>query len=55
MRLLPPRTTPHYARQNPEIKGYPGGYEVSALGTHPTPGMGGCPVRHLTRPDAPAE
>lgn len=54
VRLLPPRTAPHYARQNPEIKGYPGGYEVSALGTHPTPGTGGCPVRHLRRPDAPS-
>uniref|UniRef100_A0AAU2VI00 DUF2236 domain-containing protein n=1 Tax=Streptomyces sp. NBC_00008 TaxID=2903610 RepID=A0AAU2VI00_9ACTN len=55
VRLLPPRATPHYARQNPEIKGYRGGYEVSGLGTHPTPGTGGCPVRHLSRPDAPAE
>lgn len=55
VRLLPPRATPHYARQNPEIKGYPAGYEVSALGTHPTPGMGGCPVRDLSRPDAQAE
>ncbi|MGC5411469.1 oxygenase MpaB family protein, partial [Streptomyces sp. DT225] len=43
VRLLPPRTTPHYARQNPEIKGYPGGYEVAALGTFPTPGVRGCP------------
>ncbi|MEU8701055.1 oxygenase MpaB family protein [Streptomyces sp. NPDC048680] len=55
VRLLPPRRTPHYARQNPEIKGYPRGHEVSALGTHPTPGMGGCPVRPLRGPDVPAE
>ncbi|MFF1920022.1 oxygenase MpaB family protein [Streptomyces sp. NPDC058221] len=55
VRLLPPRRTPHYARQNPEIKGYPGGYEVAALGTCPTPGTSGCPVRHLGLPDAPAE
>ncbi|MFJ2420400.1 oxygenase MpaB family protein [Streptomyces brevispora] len=55
VRLLPPRTTPHYARQNPEIKSYPGGYAVSALGTFPTPGTGGCPVPHLRRPDTPAE
>lgn len=54
VRLLPPRTAPHHARQNPEIKGYPDGYEVSALGTYPTPGVGGCPVRHLRGPDAPA-
>ncbi|MFD7862018.1 oxygenase MpaB family protein [Streptomyces sp. NPDC057682] len=53
VRLLPPRRTPHYARQNPEIKGYPNGYEVSALGTYPVPGTGGCPVRHLR--DAEAE
>ncbi|WP_371631475.1 DUF2236 domain-containing protein [Streptomyces sp. NBC_00341] len=55
VRLLPPRTTPHHARQNPEIKGYRGGYEVSGLGTYPTPGTGGCPVRHLSRPETPAE
>ena len=55
VRLLPPRTTPHYARQNPEIKGYPGGYEVAALGTYPTPGVRGCPVRDLAGPEAVAE
>ncbi|WP_260634876.1 oxygenase MpaB family protein [Streptomyces angustmyceticus] len=36
VRLLPPRRTPHYARQNPEIKGYPNGFRVSELGTFPT-------------------
>ncbi|WP_225821816.1 oxygenase MpaB family protein [Streptomyces naphthomycinicus] len=46
VRLLPPRRAPHYARQNWEIKGYPNGYRVADLGTHPVPGMGGCPVRH---------
>ncbi|MFE9258197.1 oxygenase MpaB family protein [Streptomyces sp. NPDC006879] len=46
VRLLPPRSRPHYARQNPEIKGYPNGYAVSALGTHPVPGARGCPVPH---------
>ncbi|MGW3091361.1 oxygenase MpaB family protein [Streptomyces sp. NPDC001108] len=55
MRLLPPRTHPHYARQNPEVKGYPDGYEVAELGTFPRPGVGGCPVRHQHRPGAPAE
>ncbi|MEU4030456.1 oxygenase MpaB family protein [Streptomyces anulatus] len=44
VRLLPPRRTPHYARQNPEIKGYPNGYEIAELGTFPTPGIRGCPV-----------
>jgi hypothetical protein len=46
VRLLPPRTAPHFARQNREIKGYPNGYRVGALGTRPTPGLRGCPVRH---------
>ncbi|MER5928614.1 oxygenase MpaB family protein [Streptomyces sp. NPDC002054] len=49
VRLLPPRSTPHYARQNPEIKSYPGGYDVGELGTHPVPGSGGCPVPHQRR------
>ncbi|MFG3529833.1 oxygenase MpaB family protein [Streptomyces sp. NPDC047917] len=55
VRLLPPRSTPHYARQNPEIKGYPDGYEVSGLGTFPVPGVGGCPIPHKPRSGAPVE
>ncbi|MEV6653176.1 oxygenase MpaB family protein [Streptomyces sp. NPDC051219] len=55
VRLLPPRTEPHYARQNPEIKGYPGGYRVGELGTFPVPGLRGCPVPHTGRPAAPAD
>ncbi|MER6347944.1 oxygenase MpaB family protein [Streptomyces sp. NPDC001595] len=47
VRLLPPRRAPHFARQNWEIKGYPDGYQVADLGTWPTPGVRGCPVRHL--------
>ncbi|WP_406388213.1 oxygenase MpaB family protein [Streptomyces sp. NBC_00211] len=50
VRLLPPRKAPHYARQNPEIKGYPRGYDVGELGTFPVPGSGGCPVPHPRRP-----
>ncbi|RSO10086.1 DUF2236 domain-containing protein [Streptomyces sp. WAC 06783] len=47
VRLLPPRRRPHYARQNPEIKGYPNGYAVSELGTFPQGRpTGGCPVPH---------
>ncbi|MEU0005904.1 oxygenase MpaB family protein [Streptomyces sp. NPDC006314] len=46
VRLLPPRRTPHFARQNWEIKGYPNGYRVADLGTHPVPGLRACPVRH---------
>lgn len=52
VRLMPPRERPHFARQNPEIKGYPGypdGYRVADLGTFPDrnpPGLGACPVPH---------
>ncbi|MFE0136778.1 oxygenase MpaB family protein [Streptomyces sp. NPDC059037] len=46
VRLMPPRTAPHYARQNWEIKGYPNGYRVGELGTFPVPGVRGCPVPH---------
>lgn len=46
VRLLPPRRSPHFARQNREIRSYPGGYRVAELGTHPVPGLRGCPVRH---------
>ncbi|MFF1406005.1 oxygenase MpaB family protein [Streptomyces sp. NPDC058294] len=45
VRLLPPRRTPHFARQNREIRGYPNGYRVADLGTRPVPGLLGCPVR----------
>ncbi|WJV44501.1 oxygenase MpaB family protein [Streptomyces flavofungini] len=50
VRLLPPRTAPHYARQNREIKGYPDGYRVGELGTRPEPGVRGCPVRPAKSP-----
>ncbi|GHE02881.1 hypothetical protein GCM10010339_27810 [Streptomyces alanosinicus] len=46
VRLLPPRRSPHFARQNREVKSYPDGYRVADLGTHPVPGLRGCPVRH---------
>ncbi|MGW0534847.1 oxygenase MpaB family protein [Streptomyces sp. NPDC003032] len=49
VRLMPPRSTPHYARQNWEIKGYPDGYEVAELGSFPVPGVRGCPVPHKDR------
>lgn len=52
VRLLPPRRAPHFARQNREVKSYPNGYDTADLGTHPVPGMGGCPVRHLKPTDA---
>ncbi|MER7765053.1 oxygenase MpaB family protein [Streptomyces sp. NPDC097619] len=44
VRLLPPRRTPHFGRQNREVKGYRDGYEVAELGTFPVPGLAGCPV-----------
>ncbi|MEV0978930.1 oxygenase MpaB family protein [Streptomyces sp. NPDC049915] len=47
VRLLPPRRAPHFARQNWEIKSYPDGYRLNDLGTHPVPGLRGCPVRHM--------
>ncbi|GGZ90154.1 oxygenase MpaB family protein [Streptomyces subrutilus] len=50
VRLLPPRGTPHYARQNREVKSYPGGYDVGELGTFPLAASGGCPVPHPRRP-----
>ncbi|GCD33205.1 peptidase [Streptomyces chrestomyceticus JCM 4735] len=47
VRLLPPRRRPHYARQNPEIKGYPNGFTIADLGTFPQGRpSGGCPVPH---------
>ncbi|MEU1126422.1 oxygenase MpaB family protein [Streptomyces sp. NPDC005899] len=55
VRLMPPRSTPRYARQNPEIKGYPDGYEVAALGTFPTPGVRGCPVARGRTSEGAAE
>ncbi|GJF30604.1 peptidase [Kitasatospora sp. NE20-6] len=33
VRLLPPRRTPHLARDGRQVRGYPGGYRVSELGT----------------------
>lgn len=54
VRLLPPRSVPHFARQNPEVRGYPDGYEVAALGTFPTPGVRGCPVPHRRASDGAA-
>ncbi|MFE0374502.1 oxygenase MpaB family protein [Streptomyces inhibens] len=53
VRLLPPRRNPHYARQNPEIKGYPNGFRVAELGTFPTSRRtGSCPVPHAEGPAA---
>ncbi|HEY4624707.1 MAG TPA: oxygenase MpaB family protein [Blastococcus sp.] len=40
VRFLPPRTQPYFARQMPQIRSYPDGYQVGRLGTFPP----GCPV-----------
>ncbi|MCH0562458.1 MULTISPECIES: oxygenase MpaB family protein [unclassified Streptomyces] len=53
VRLLPPRRAPHFARQNWEIKSYPGGYRLDELGTRPVPGTRGCPVRRAGGSSAP--
>ncbi len=45
VRVLPPRRDPYFARQLPQIRSYPAGYEVAALGTFPP----GCPVPHPRR------
>jgi choline dehydrogenase-like flavoprotein len=37
VRRLPPRREPLYARQLPNIRSYPNGYEVAELGTFPAP------------------
>jgi hypothetical protein len=38
-----PRAEPRFARQNPDIRSYPGGYELSELGTFPgEPGADRC-------------
>ncbi|MYW64533.1 DUF2236 domain-containing protein [Streptomyces sp. SID8379] len=42
IRLLPPRREPRFARQSPNVRGYPNGYRVAELGTFPS----GCPVPH---------
>ncbi|MFE7136112.1 oxygenase MpaB family protein [Streptomyces sp. NPDC057638] len=44
--VLPPRRSPHFGRQNREIKGYRQGYRLADLGTFPGPGAVGCPVPH---------
>jgi hypothetical protein len=42
VRLLPARKRPLYARELPNIRSYPQGYDVAKLGTFPP----GCPVPH---------
>jgi hypothetical protein len=48
VRFLPPRRQPYFARQFPQIRSYPDGYEIAGLGTFPH----GCPVPHPRVPTA---
>ncbi len=45
VRRLPPRTEPFFARQSPNIRSYPDGYDVRELGTF----RPGCPVPSARR------
>ena len=36
VRFLPPRKQPRYARQLPNVRSYPNGYQIGRLGTFPT-------------------
>ncbi|MDE3721555.1 oxygenase MpaB family protein [Nocardiopsis sp. N85] len=42
VRFMPPRVEPRWARQSPNIRSYPEGYDPSRIGTFPQ----GCPVPH---------
>jgi hypothetical protein len=46
--LLPPRRKPLYNRESSNVRRYPDGYSVAALGTFPSPARppAGCPVPH---------
>lgn len=41
VRLLPPRREPRFARQSPNVRGYPRGFRVADLGTFPESGGSG--------------
>jgi hypothetical protein len=49
VRFLPPRKEPKFARQLPNVRSYPDGYEISSLGTFPR----ACPVPHPEPPSQP--
>lgn len=51
VRRMRPRVEPKFARQLPNVRSYPDGYDVSALGTFPR----GCPVPHATQTAGAAE
>ncbi|CAM3261492.1 oxygenase MpaB family protein [Nocardioides dubius] len=45
-RLLPARRGLKRIIDQPQVRSYPDGYRIEELGTFPTPGLAGCPVRH---------
>ena len=51
VRRMKPREEPFWADQNPNIRSYPGGYDVNRIGTFPA----GCPVAHDVDPVAHEE
>jgi len=46
LRAFPARRNAKLVEDLPQIRSYPDGYDVEALGTFPVPGAKGCPVRH---------
>lgn len=51
VRFFPPRTTPKFARDLPNIRSYPNGYDITELGTFPRT----CPVqRETAKPESTA-
>lgn len=46
LRTFPARAQPKLIEDIGYIRSYPDGYQVEALGTFPSPGLAGCPVRH---------
>lgn len=50
LRFTPSTRRPTFIADLPRVKSYPHGYALGELGTFPTPGVAGCPVRH--QPDA---
>jgi hypothetical protein len=52
LRFTPSVRRPTFIADLPRVKSYPHGYALGELGTFPTPGVAGCPVRHTA--DSPA-
>ncbi|WP_205474437.1 oxygenase MpaB family protein [Nocardioides sp. SYSU D00038] len=52
LRAFPVRRRPKLVEDISWIRSYPDGHDVERLGTFPTPGVRGCPVRHSDVPRA---